>query len=160
MPMKTLRSNSGFTLIEALVAMVVLTIGILSLYSMQIKSIQGNSKANRFTTASTWNADQMEKIVGMDYNDATLKDTNQNGTNQDADGDGVDDDGGNFGLDDSDSAADIPPFTTSDGRYTLYLNVAVDVPMKNLKTIRVHVQDNSQTLSGPVTFTYIKDDII
>lgn len=128
MPMKTLQSESGFTLIEALIAMVVLSIGIFSLYSMQINSIKGNSKASRLTTASTWNADQVEQIVSMKYSDTTLDDGN--GT----------------------------PFTTADGRYTLSLNVAEDVPMKNLKTIQVNVQDNRQVLSRPVTFTYIKNE--
>jgi len=157
MHMKTLRSKNGFTLIETLISMAILSIGIFSLYAMQVNSIRGNSKASHITTASSWNADKVEQIVGMQYDDTTLKDDDGDGTNADSDGDGVDDNGNNFGLDDfTDSTADLGPITTDDGRYTLYLNVAVDVPMENLKTVRVHVQDNAQRLSRPVTFTYIK----
>jgi prepilin-type N-terminal cleavage/methylation domain-containing protein len=161
MPMKTLQSDNGFTLIEVLIAMVVLSIGILSLFSMQINSIKGNSKASHITTASIWNVDQVERMVGMQYTDATLADTDGDGTDVDSDGNGVDDNVANFGLDDITAlTADVGPIITADGRYTLYLNIAIDVPMENLKTIRVHVQDNRQVLSRPVTFTYIKADII
>lgn len=68
----TLNTENGFTLIEALIAMVILSVGILSLYSMQITSITGNSKASRLTTAATWNMDQVERIIGMDYLDPTI----------------------------------------------------------------------------------------
>lgn len=162
--MKTLQTEKGFTLIEALVAMVVLSIGIFSLYSMQLNGIRGNAKANTLTTAATWNADQVEKVIGAHYSDATVKDVDGDGTGQDPNGDGIDDDGGNFGLDDTVDAIGAVTadgsFTTADNRYTLYWNVARDVPMRNLKSIRVHVQDNSRRLSRPVTFTYIKADII
>ena len=179
MKMKTLQTENGFTLIEALVAMVVLSIGIFSLYSMQLNGIRGNSKANALTTAATWNADQVEKVVGAQYSAATVKDVDGDGTGQDTNGDGIPDDGGQgrdtdgdgipddgvfFGLKDTVNGAGVVTadgsFTTADNRYILYWNVAKDVPMRNLKTIRVHVQDNSNRLSRPVTFTYIKADII
>ncbi len=162
MRMKTLQSESGFTLIEALIAMVVLSLGIFALYSMQLNSVRGNSRASRLTTASTWNADQLEKIVGMQYSDTDLQDTDGDGTNKDSNGDGIDDSGGgaNFGLDDATTATADKTASSPDGRYTIYWNVAVDVPLEQLKTIRVHVQDNRQVLSRPVTFTYIKAEII
>ena len=72
MPMRILKSESGFTLIEALIAMVILTIGIMSLYTMQITAIKGNATANRLTTASTVAADCYERLLQADYNDATL----------------------------------------------------------------------------------------
>jgi prepilin-type N-terminal cleavage/methylation domain-containing protein len=160
-------SEKGFTFIEALVAMVILSIGIFSLYSMQLRSVQGNSKAMRITDASNRNADQMEMIIGLVYNDATIDDTDSDGSNQDVDSDGVDDNGGDFGLDDI-VAGDPVPANNADGsfttgvnnRYTVFWNVAIDYPIPNVKTIRIHVQDSRQELSRPVTFTYIKADII
>jgi type IV pilus assembly protein PilV len=161
MQRKIVTNEKGFTLIEALCAMVILSIGIFSFYSLQISSIQGNAKANRITTAATLNAAQIEKMVGMLFSDATLVDTNGNGTGQDTNADGEDNDGGGFGLDDTTGGTTADgSLTTSDGHYILYWNVAADVPMKNLKTIRIHVRDTQQTLSRPVTLTYIKDDII
>jgi len=156
MKMKTLQTENGFTLIEALVAMVVLSIGIFSLYSMQLNGIRGNSKANTLTTAATWNADQVEQMIGVQYSDATVKDTDGDGTNHDLDQNGIDERGNNFGLDDITIATADGNFATPDGRYLVLWNVAVDLPMPNLKTIRVHVLDQTNRLTKPVTFTYIK----
>ena len=170
--MKTRQSEKGFTLIEVLVAMVVLTIGILSLYTMQVSSIRGNSHASRLTEASTWNADNFEQIIGMQYfakNEHGFKpsdprppmfpDKDGNGTGQDTNQDGIDDNGGNFGLNDTtgNQPADHSS-TTEDGKYTIFWNIAEDVPMRDLKTIRVLVRDNRNVLSAPVVFTYIKAD--
>jgi len=167
MQTNNLKYENGFTLVEALAAMVILSIGIFSLYSMQLSSIYGNSKAMRITDASSRNADQMERIVGMMYGDTTLDDTDGDGNNQDANSDGVDDDGGNFGLDDIVTGDAVPAnnadgsFFTGDGnRYTVFWNVAIDHPIPNVKTVRIHVQDNRQELSAPVTFTYVKADLI
>ena len=152
---------SGFTLIEVMVAMVVLIVGILTLYTMQVSAVRGNMHANKLTEASTWNADRLEKMVSLNYNTSPfLNDVDFDGTGQDADKNGIDDDGGNFGLDDMTSATADGVTTSPDGRYTLFWNIAVDVPMPNLKTVRVLVQDNTNVLSAPVVFTYIKADII
>lgn len=74
MRMKTLQSESGFTLIEALIAMAVLTIGILTLFTMQITSIKGNTTANRLTIASSAAVDSYERLLQVGYNDATMDD--------------------------------------------------------------------------------------
>lgn len=66
-------NNRGFTLIEVLVAMVILSIGIIALTSMQTTGIKGNATANILTTGGTWAADSVERIFAMEYND--LKDT-------------------------------------------------------------------------------------
>ena len=153
--------ETGFTLIEVLIAMVILIIGILTLYTMQTTAVRGNVHANKITEAATWDADQVERMLGLDYNSAALlKDTDKDGTGQDLNHDGVDDNGGNFGLDDTGSAADGTASSQDGGRYTISWNIARDVPMPNLKTIRVIVQDNQKILSAPVVFTYIKADVI
>jgi len=136
--------NNGFTLIEVFIAMAVLTVGILSLYSMHLSSVRGNARANRLTTASTWNASKIEEMIGMQYSDVSLQDT---------DGDGA------AGLDDA-TATTADGTDPTDGRYTIYWNVAEDTPIPNLKTIHVIVKDNQQFLSRPVIFTYIKHNII
>ncbi len=74
----TLARENGFTLIEALVAMVVLTIGILSVYAMQITSINSNSKSSHVTYASNWAAQRIEQIISTPYDD--LVDTDGDGT--------------------------------------------------------------------------------
>lgn len=64
----------GFTLVEVLVAMVVLSIGIIALTSMQSTGIKGNATANILTTGGTWAADTVEQVFAMDYD--TLADGN------------------------------------------------------------------------------------
>ena len=157
---KTLHTNSGVTLIEVLIAMLVLTIGILSLYIMQLSAIRGNSRASLLTEASTWNAGQLEQMIGLDYDASVFFDTDSDGTGQDTDHDGIDDDGGNFGLDDMTATTADGSTDVENNKYTIFWNVARDVPMPNMITIRVLVQDNSNILSAPVVFTYIKADII
>ena len=157
--------EKGFTLMEVMIAMAILTVGILALFSMQITSVRGNAKADRLTTASTWNIDQVEQFIGMQYTDTTLQDIDGDGNGATMGANGADTAGVNFGLDDivtgtATNADADGMLTTVDGRYTLFWNVAVDVPMPNLKTIRVHVRDNLQVLLKPVAFTYIKADII
>lgn len=71
--MKTaLNNNRGFTLIEALIAILVLTIGISAVTTMQISSTQGNSTASHLTVASTLGGNSYERMLGLDYNDAAL----------------------------------------------------------------------------------------
>jgi prepilin-type N-terminal cleavage/methylation domain-containing protein len=165
MPNTTDQFEKGFTLLEVVIAMAVLTVGILALFTMQTTSVRGNAKADRLTTASTWNIDQVEQFIGMQYADTTLLDNDGDGNGSTMGANGADTAGVNFGLDDivtgtmTNADAD-GTLTTVDGRYTLFWNVAINVPMPNLKTIRVHVRDNMLVLSKPVAFTYIKADII
>jgi type IV pilus assembly protein PilV len=62
-----LREESGFTLIEVLIAMVILSIGIIALTSMQTTGIKGNATANILTTGGTWAADSVERVFAMDF---------------------------------------------------------------------------------------------
>lgn len=152
-------NEKGFTLIEALIAMVVLTIGVFSLYSMQVVAIQGNATGNSISLASNFAAEQIEDVMNIAYAADNVQDENGDGTKQDLNSDGVDDNGGNFGLDNLDAAADYtvaPP----NANFTVFYNVAVDVPMPGTKTIRVLARDNSRINSIPVTYQYIKNDNI
>jgi type IV pilus modification protein PilV len=73
--MKKIAEQDGFTLIEALIAMLVLTIGILTLSSMQISAIKGNSTANSLTMASSVATDCYERLMSVEYDDAKMDDT-------------------------------------------------------------------------------------
>ncbi len=160
MRIRHLHSSSGFTLIEVLIAMAILTIGILSLYSMQIHSVQGNTKANRQTTQSTLITDEIEQLIAKSYSDNNLQDRDGDGTNKDIDGDGIDASGNNFGLNDLTTATADGNLASSDGLYTVFWNIAVDYPMPRLKTVRVYVIDNNRPQSSPFFYQYIKHDAI
>ena len=162
-------SNNGFTLIEVICAIAILTVGILSLYSLQISSINTNSSANTITAASTWASDRVEILINRPYscnpfstNCHDLDDTNGNGTGQDTNFDGRDDVGPdfNFGLNDATTATADHSVTSPDGRYTILWNVAVDTPLPNTKTIRVIVTSSDRGVIKSVPLTYIKSDKI
>ena len=76
------RSNSsycpgqkGFTIIEIMIAIVILAIGLLSVASMQINAIKGNKFSDNITCALTLAEDKMEELLGLDYNNPELEDT-------------------------------------------------------------------------------------
>jgi len=142
-PKKQFINNKGFTLIEAVVALAVLTIGILTVNIMQTGAVRGNFRAGQITAASAWAGDRLEKINGITFEDDSLRDRNGNGTGQDANANGVDDDDegtvtdgiADFGLDETVNA-DYTDTSRDDG-LTMHYNVAVNQPMENMKTIRV-----------------------
>lgn len=128
--------ESGFTLLEVLIALVIFAVGILGVASMQISSIQGNSHGRQVSEASSVISDRIETLMTLDYDDPLLADADGDGTNQDLNGDGLDDDDGNYGLDDLVSPDNGPAVV---GDYTIWWNIAVDYPLRDTKTIRVIV---------------------
>ncbi|MBV5328989.1 MAG: prepilin-type N-terminal cleavage/methylation domain-containing protein [Chlorobium sp.] len=151
---KQKQSEQGFTLIEVLVAIAVLTIGILSLYSMHVSSINGNASASNMTMGTNWASDRVEILLSRPYNHSDLEDDNGDGTNEPVDANGADTDGGNFGLDNATPTTADGRDTSPDNRYTILWNVGIDTPVPNCKTIRVIVtsQDHGVTKSIPVTY--------
>jgi type IV pilus modification protein PilV len=135
--------TGGFTLIEVIIALAILTIGILSVNAMQTMSIRGNKTASDITKASTLATDRIERLINMPYDD--VSDLDGDGNGPDANADGIDDDGGNFGLDDTKPTAAGDATTADytvispDGNFTIVWNVSENLPLPNIKTIHVHV---------------------
>lgn len=162
---QVLPGNDGFSLIEVIVALAVLTIGILSVNAMQSASIRGNHAASDITVATSWAADEAEQIFSMPYDDPLLEDDGD-GTNQDMNNNGIDDDDEgimrdgtpNFGLDDNTAGTADGSRTSNDpdGRYTIYWNVADDVPIDNIKTIQVIVTRVDRGVTKTVTLRHMK----
>jgi len=141
MMMKKTNSQNGFTLIEVLVAIALLTIGILGAATMQIAAIDGNNMAIRLTGAATWGEDTLETFMGLPYAHADLVDDSNAGANA-----------GVTGLDNTDvagSLADGGP-VVQDG-FTVFWNVADNYPVFGTKTIRVIVQRRDKGLLKTVT---------
>jgi len=65
----------GFTLLEVIVAVSILTVGLLAVASMQTSAIQGNSLAVHVTEGTTWAQDRMETLLALPYSDAGLDST-------------------------------------------------------------------------------------
>ena len=70
--MNILKNTQGFTLIEAIIAMFVLTVGVLALNIMQTTSTKGNTTANKLTVAGTLAGNSYERLLNMPYTDPTM----------------------------------------------------------------------------------------
>lgn len=64
--------QSGFTLLEVIVAISILTFGILAVASMQSAAIRGNQLGYRLTEGSTLAQDRLEFLLSKSYNDPLL----------------------------------------------------------------------------------------
>ena len=74
MNMFNTRNNSGFTLMEVLVAMVILTVGLLGMAALIAGIINSNKLSNRISTATVLAQDKIEEIRGVGYDDAEDED--------------------------------------------------------------------------------------
>jgi type IV pilus assembly protein PilV len=118
-------NEKGFTLLEVIVAISILTIGLLAVASMQVSAIRGNASAYGITEATSWAADQVEKLIILPYEHEYLQDT---------DGDG------SAGLEDANEATDDNPnHPPTHGKYKVYWNVAVGDTANGTKTVNVIV---------------------
>lgn len=139
-------NNSGFTLLEILIAMVIFSIGLLGVAKMQISSIQGNAYSQDVTEATFIAKDKIEELMAVNYNNLNfLNDVNNNGAN-----------GG--GLDDTGAVA--ADYSQVIGRYTLSWNVSIDFPIDRTKTLRIIVNWQDRGQAKNVTMDYMKFDQI
>lgn len=139
---KKTKNSEGFTLIEVMIALAVLSIGIVGMMIMQGTGVKGNATANTITTGATFASDRIEQIFAMDYDDLT-----------DGDGDGA------GGLDDA-TVADADGNDTSNAPYNVFWNVLEDYPMPLTKTIRVIVTRLERGQTKTVSYNYVKASII
>ena len=127
--------EKGFTLIELMIAMIVLGIGILALIEMQVAAMSGNSSANQMTIATTLAQDQIERLKGLSFFDAALTDTNAG--NNGALTNPTDDE--SFDLTDASNPINESGGTTGLRRYRRFWNIADNTPIQGVKTVVVFV---------------------
>ncbi len=138
--------QAGFTLLEVILAIAVLSFGLLAVATMQVSGIRGNAFAGDVTQGVTWAGDIAEKLLQkglQDYNDPDLLDS---------DGDGV------SGLD-HDSQADADHAETH-GRYQVYWNVAEDHLLEGTKTVQVIVTWDHHGTARTVTTRSVIPEIV
>jgi len=66
--------HAGFTLLEVLIAIVILTVGILGAASMQLSAIKANGVANRMSEASIVASERAEMLINMNFGSTSLAD--------------------------------------------------------------------------------------
>jgi type IV pilus assembly protein PilV len=61
--------QGGFTILEVMIAISILAIGLLAVFSTQTRSIRANTNANRLTEGMTLAQDRMEELLALSYDD-------------------------------------------------------------------------------------------
>lgn len=69
---RIVKESRGFTLIEMMIALFILSVGILGLLAVHATTTKTNFKANRMTVAATENSDRQEKLLAGGYDDAAF----------------------------------------------------------------------------------------
>ena len=70
--MKRLSNQNGFTLLELLIALTILTIGLLGLAGLHIAAIQGNVSCFKISTATAVAQERIEELKALDATDPAL----------------------------------------------------------------------------------------
>ena len=112
-------NEDGFSLVEAMAAILIFVVGLLGAYKLQIHATQGNTIANRVSASTVLATYAVEEIVGKDYDHSDLDD---------------DDNDGVAGLDDIGAQADGAIYIQANGSqllapsgndlYSIFYNVA------------------------------------
>ena len=66
------QSNKGFSLLEVLITLVILSVGLLGTAEMQVTSISGNAFSNNVTVATGLAQNKLEELKKLPNSDATL----------------------------------------------------------------------------------------
>ncbi len=74
--MITLNAAKGFSLIEVLIAMIVLTLGVISFATLQGRNATGNAKSQAISQMTRIADSELEKMINLSYADCS----NYNGT--------------------------------------------------------------------------------
>ena len=126
--------EGGFTLIEVIIAISILTVGLLAVATMQTAAIQGNFFAYRTTEATTLAQDRLEYLLSLPYGDADLQD----------------------GDDQSD------PVTAGNHQapnVIVTYDVAVDRPIAGAKRITVKAKHTEKGVERTIELTCVKVDV-
>ena len=129
--------QKGFTIIEVMIALVILAVGLLSVASLQMNAIKGNYLSDNITSALTLAEDKMEELLGLDYDNAELQDLFE-GNNDDL---GIIE----SGWIDKEEININESGKVNAGHFRRIWNIADNMPIENNKTIKVIVTwDNDQ----------------
>jgi prepilin-type N-terminal cleavage/methylation domain-containing protein len=136
MTSKFVSSQEGMTLLETMIALLVFSVGVLGVASMQVGSMQMNAKAHWATCDIVAASEYLEAILSLPFDDPLLEDP---------------DDGFAPGN------PDHGPFKLPIPLSTIEWEVDDQFPAPNTKRVSVTVRKSGNTSSSKVfTYEYIK----
>lgn len=136
MKIELLNKQQGFSLIEVIVAMAILTFGLLAVGLMQIGAMKGNTNSIGRSSGVAVAQSVMDDLRSLPLDHALLDDVNVGFLDRGA---------ASGGADPNATQADHNPgtITAASGQvFTVFWNVADDTPLVSAKTIRVFVYWN------------------
>lgn len=74
--MNKLKTESGFTLLEVMVALLLLVVGLLAHMAFTVSIIRTNNNSGNYTEASALAQDKLEELTHLPFSHADLADTN------------------------------------------------------------------------------------
>ena len=137
--------EKGYTLLEILIAICILTVGLLAVASMQGSASRNNAFADSRTLATAWAANQMGKLLPLDWDDPLLSDADQDG------GIGLND----VGFDNNPGTQGDADHEVQEGRFTIYWNVSDNEIIDDTKTVNVIVVWSDYGIKGKVSMERI-----
>ena len=140
-PEKQDTKAAGFTLLEVVIALLILSVGILAIASLQVSSINGAATARFSTEAGIYAQEQLENMIGMDFDpengiippELTV---------------------GAHVLTDFVGNPDTSPYTVA------WNVIGPDVPVSNAVTIQMTVSWEERGIDRRITYTYVKGSSI
>lgn len=133
--------QSGFTLIELMLAMVILSVGVLGIVKLQMQTSTGNLVSRNQTAAVNLARSKMEELrrVKEYYINTQGGATQYPAGNPRLQNDGDNADLGNWSSPDKQETGTFDEGLNEGGRYTIAWNIADNAPEIFMKTVRVRV---------------------
>jgi type IV pilus modification protein PilV len=156
--------QSGFTMIETMVAILVMTIGLFSVAALMSSSLNSGAHSRYMSTASLLASEKLEDLSRLPNNDAALIAGTYNDIVQISASNGniaeTTSSGGSTTLYTQSPGGNItvtpngatPPPTADTLTFGRTWTIAADTPVLKVRTITVTVTLTSQSLNPPVTF--------
>jgi prepilin-type N-terminal cleavage/methylation domain-containing protein len=148
-----MKKREGFTILEVLFTIVIMTIALWALSALQASSIGYNYSSHQMTIATILAQDKMEELRNIDWADAQLVDNNAANFTVDQNGDGTPDDfrwtvavdhtnaDGVSGIANPiDENGQAQPANRALGGYSRDWNIADNQPTTYMKTIAIRVR--------------------
>ena len=139
-----MKNEKGFSLVELLVAVVMLAVGLLAVAGMQSLAINKNAYANRYSTATALAQEVMEDFLAREPSSAIFQ--------SDAGLGPPDPSAANYDLDPSAVVTSNSVTVTGSGTFTVLYSIDANNPVTNVAKITVKVET---TIGGGQTVTLI-----